>query len=485
MFFFLFLIYFITGAGHIESSDGVQGFLLTENLALYHSINLNPNSPGVEKFHIDVSQTSDTGKGGFVSRYGPLHSILAVPIYSIAHIMGIDPSTAIDLLFNSTVVALIGVVLFSFSTKLYHSLIISFIIVLFFGITSFIWIHSRYFLDQPLGALTLISSVYFLYLAENEKRKKFLIIASILVVLSIFARIADILTIIGIFTYGLYTIRRDLKAIVSFVIPIIMGVLSYGFYNMMKTGSFMSINYGGVSPLSIQSHMGIAGLYGLFISPGVGLIWYFPLTIFLPLGFYWFYKIDKKLSILSIYIFLSLIIFIGTITWDYPKGWSGGTWGPRYLIPSIPFVSLVLGTVVKKFSVEIYKKVLLIITGALGFAINFIGVLVYFMYAYAHAWGVEELWKDQNSMNIITWNINYILPVENIKILSSNFLATAYQINDIYATWGLSPCNLDIYFYCRYGLLPIIIALLVIAILLALIIYNLRGSRNQNENTSF
>ena len=76
-------------------------------------------------------------------------------------------------------------------------------------------------------------------------------------------------------------------------------------------------------------------MIGLLVSPGVGLIFFFPIAVLLPLGAKYMYKDNRALFLLCIYIIIANWIYIGTLSSSTNLHlWSGGiAWGPRYLIP--------------------------------------------------------------------------------------------------------------------------------------------------------
>jgi len=117
-----------------------------------------------------------------------------------------------------------------------------------------------------------------------------------------------------------------------------------------------------------------------------------------------------------------------------------------------------------------FQKIILLTLGIAGFVVNLIGSLTYFMYGYAYAWTVDELWKYPNNISIMLWDPNFTPLVEHVKVLSSDFLLTAHLINDSYLRWGLSPCLFDVYLYCQYGIFSILLLSIIIAIIAVIII---------------
>ena len=64
-------------------------------------------------------------------------------------------------------------------------------------------------------------------------------------------------------------------------------------------------------------------------------------------GARYMYKDNKALFFLCLYILAVSWIYIGTLSFgSEPSSWSGGVaWGPRYLLPVLPFMMIILGSI--------------------------------------------------------------------------------------------------------------------------------------------
>jgi len=178
------------------------------------------------------------------------------------------------------------------------------------------------------------------------------------------------------------------------------------------------------------------------------------------------------LLMLSVFIIFSLVIFFGTNMWGYPRGWSGGFWGPRILIPALPFLALIMCSVILKFD-KPYQKIVLIILGVIGFIINLIGSLVYYMYGLWYIWSVDKL-AGNMVYSLVLWDPTYSPIAKGLQILSSDYITTLYQLPPNFARWGLSPCRFDVYLYCEFGIIPVIILAGIITIVAVSIIKTIK-----------
>jgi len=112
-----------------------------------------------------------------------------------------------------------------------------------------------------------------------------------------------------------------------------------------------------------------------------------------------------------------------------------------------------------------------------------LGVLVWYQYSFSYGWGKEALWKIKDNFLLFQWDPYYSPAMQSIKLLSSNYLATL-QYTDDYHVIGLAPCQFDIYLYCTFGLLPVILLGGVISALFFFIIKNISLIDSTTKNTN-
>jgi hypothetical protein len=207
-------------------------------------------------------------------------------------------------------------------------------------------------------------------------------------------------------------------------------------------------------------------LIGLLVSPGAGLFFYFPLAILLPFGIKYMYKDHKALFLLFAYILVINWLDVGTLSFGFePYAWSGHiAWGPRYLVPVLPFIVLILGSILphlKKNKNPVLKASFVALCAA-GFFINLLAVLVWFQYGIIYGWQEEQLAQFDDNMEIMTWQPLYSPIVLHLKSLLSNHVSTIhpeqYVNSDWYwTTYGLAPCPYDLYLFCKGGIAPVLL----------------------------
>jgi hypothetical protein len=251
-----------------------------------------------------------------------------------------------------------------------------------------------------------------------------------------------------------------------------------GVVNYIRFGSFTEFGYGGGFG-AFSYNTGWTGLVGLWLSPGKSLILYFPLVLLLPIALKFMYRHDKSLVFFTIYIVIAIWLYFGTLEpAKESRYWSGApAWGPRYMIPALPFFVVLLGVLLKPFQSVKLKylksmKLILIVVCAVSFIINLPGILVWSEYGLFYAWTKEGL--GYNAMEIVTWDPKYSPIVQHFKILNEDYISsipvasykdTAWD----YITYGLAPCKYDLYIFCKVGIVSFTM-LAAVAIILAIII---------------
>ncbi|MBM2818348.1 MAG: hypothetical protein HW410_30 [Nitrosarchaeum sp.] len=495
----------VSSGGHFDSNDGIEQFLITESIVLKNTFKLDPTVPSAKVMDFNVKKSIETyyslqnGKQRDSSEpIQPIHSmrslllsIIAIPFYYLGIIFSISPITTVGLFVNSIVISLTALVIFYFITDLLKSTKIAVFLAVIFSVSTFIWPYNTSLFPQPLQGLTLISSIYFLNKTTNHDYKS-AVIGGTLLGLTMFTSPASMLFVAGVTVFSIFKLP-DRKIFATFLVTLILILFILFILNFVRFGSFTDFGYGTFS--NIEKHSGVIGLAGLIFSPGFGILAFFPLAILTPFAIKRMYKSEKLLAILFIYIILSTWLFYGTITWAEPAGWSGaGGWGPRYLVGIIPIFIVSMAFLMKNQESKIIKGAI-IITTVLGFVVNLLGVLVWYMYGYSFGWVVERLWQKENSMNEMTWVPQYSPIILHLKALMINYVGSMQAIEESGKTTvngasgfminGLYSCSIDSYIFCKVGFVGTIIALIILAILVIIILKinknnNYKGIKNFN-----
>jgi hypothetical protein len=506
VFSFFLIINVISSGGHFDISDGVDYFLSTESMVLKHSAKVYPDSPTITAGDIlGYNVNRSIGVYWYMAHQTalPFHKIIpiyeahccllsaiAVPFYYASTIFSVPPIPVIGILVNSLILALTSVVIFCFSLELYKSKKISFILSLIFGVCSFAWPYNTTLYPQPLSALLLIASAYFIYISRKERKIEnsnqinkgriyFAGLGGLFLALSIFAHPPNILLIPGFLIYSIYLMKHYKPNLAVFSITFSIIILLAGGINYWRFGSFTNFGY-GTQLQNFSTNNGWEGLVGLIASPGVGLIFFFPIVILLPITFKYTYKQNKTFFFLAFYVMIVTFVYFGTFA--FTAQWTGLYWGPRYLLAALPFITVVFGTLLQRLDGRLFLKLAIIMLCVAGFYVNLIGKLVWAEFGAKYGWAVEGLNKYNPSLNplglakigsgdIMTWMPLHSIIVLDMKALMSNYV-TNETVNPIEG-WGtntLINCPYDLYVYCKIGVGPIMLISTVIAVLATIII---------------
>lgn len=501
IFVLFFIINLITSGGHLDLWDGMVTFMITESMALKHTAQLHPEIPRIsEAKPSDAVHTMMnyeignykvlTGKYyewvSHLSPYEPVFSSrslllpgVAVPFYLIADILSLDPLTMIGLLVNSLIISLTALVVFCFSYDLYGSKKISLMLGAIFVGCSFILPYNNTLFPQPLQSLCLITAAYFLYKSRHinnlficnflQQRIRniktgtvYSGLAAVFLGMSIFASPTSALFVPAYIICSILYFRNSKKLLFCFLVCLAILVALVGLVNYLRFGTYTEFGYGWTYG-RLSYNQGWTGLIGLLASPGKGLIVYFPAVILLPVALKFVYRQEKGLFLLTTYVVVVSWLYFGTLEANNEsRFWSGAiAWGPRYLIPVLPFLTIALGALIK---LPTRKKWLSPMRGALiafsatGFIINLPGILVWSEYGTMYAWEKENL--GGSALETMTWNPKYSPVILHFKALSEGYVSNIpvedYRYSSwYYAAYGLAPCEYDLFIFCELGLIPV------------------------------
>ncbi len=170
--------------------------------------------------------------------------------------------------------------------------------------------------------------------------------------------------------------RPFVKWSIVFVFALCVGIAVIGLYNYLSFGQpFVSseqLYLNSSTPLGDFSYPLYLGLVLNLFTPFRGLFFYSPILIVGAIG-YW--KMIREKSTRSQFLFL-LALFLGILlpysAWYGPTG--GLSYGPRFIIPAIPFLLLPAGFVIEKVRAN-YSYIGIYVLYAVGVATNGIAAL--------------------------------------------------------------------------------------------------------------
>ena len=341
----------------------------------------------------------------------------------------IDPDvTFMELFYAPFFSALSICALFLISKTYGYSVKTSLILVFLFSLSTTFWAYTQTSLNVvPFIFFILIG--FFFYRKFQETNSHFnLILTAIFFGLGFLTRQDAILFIIPFFVFILITsfrknpkLKTFVKTFLSFVIPAVSSYVITQIIRHVRVGDIPEGSRPPVMVIATDIAIGATNepilerMFGLLFSPGAGLFIYAPILFTCFVGFFDFYKKNKFDCILMISFAVSFVFLYGANV--YWHGFIG--WGPRYLLPIVPFLILPLGASIEKRT-NFFFKIPIILLGVVGFLINLVYLLqdvAYFVWGFfgsderglyslarkTDVDGVHDLWINP----VIIWSFEF------------------------------------------------------------------------------
>lgn len=371
IFGFFLGFYLLTARGFIVEADGIINFLTTRALVEERSLALSCQI--LEEFVVIGRH------GNCYSKYDIGLSLTALPLYLLARLISGAPATANPDLFSMPrlLVGITGQIVTAVTCALLYLLAGHFgsarrtavELAFVFGIATLAWPYATTYFSQPFIAMLLLLAVIMLMPHEPPKTGH-LLAAGVALGWACLIRL-DSLPLAFLFAlYAFYKCQKNnpwqfaLQRLAVFAIPVAISLLFYLFFNWLRFGNMVQSGYEGegwTTPF-------LTGLYGLTFSPNKGVIFYSPLLL---LAFVGLINLWQKGFKAEISLFLALFttqLLIYSPWWAWEGGW---VWGPRFLLSTLPLLSI--GLLPWLESAAPRRRILLLIVLTFSFFIQLIG----------------------------------------------------------------------------------------------------------------
>ncbi len=132
-----------------------------------------------------------------------------------------------------------------------------------------------------------------------------------------------------------FNLRPWLPLLVFALVTLLLGVGGNAWYNAYRFGSPLASGYQFGAGESFVTPLG-TGLYGLLFSPFRGLFWFSPVLLTAIPGTIASWRRDRPFTLMAWGMVLAYLLpFSMWYMW-----WGGFAWGPRFLLPVVPFMLL-------------------------------------------------------------------------------------------------------------------------------------------------
>ena len=406
LFFALLLcLLLLTSGGHLVVGDEETMFRVTQNLVSGRDLAVGretltlpaqSNSLFLPATTLELPTTSAvTGRDGkLFSKYALGLSLLAVPLYllgqGLAAVSG--AATAGDAarlwvsFLNPLALAGCGWLLLRFSRAFGFRQSTGRWLALAFVFASMAWPYAKTFYPQPALTFLLLWLVYACcrWRWQPSGAKETAIAAAAAGIVLVRPSEAILLPLVGIYLLWAAPHHRHWRAVSALTIGTLFALLVTAWYNWYRFGSLLQTGYHEIAWTTPP----VLGLYGLLVSPGKGILLYAPLLV-LALGAWpLFARRHRREALLFGGLWLALLAFYAPYNF-----WTGGfNWGPRFLLPVLPFGLLPIGSLLDQPGSRPWlAKVIFLLLFGLGVCLQLPAVLAdQSRYLYQHIAGRDE-----------------------------------------------------------------------------------------------
>jgi hypothetical protein len=354
---FFFFFYLLTARGYLSTYDYYNRFLLTRNIVEKGSFRLPPDELAVQG--VD---------GGYYAKYSPGESILFIPFYAAgklaSRLVPEYPGEMVEqffcsLLFQIATALSCGILyLLGRRTGLVRKTALA--MTLLYGAASLAWPYSKFHSVQPLETLFILLAAYAVIRYGSERSPRLLLLSGVWAAIAAVCRITALIFVLPVFaaiavfvwfdvrSAGKNRVKSSLATILThcslFVLPLLPVLIAFVVYNIIRFGSPADFGYGRFGQFLVPSGREfegnmLAGFAGFLISPGRGLLCFVPVLFLVLPGVAAMWRRCRTVTILAFTTVVVYLLFYSRFT-----AWYGTeAWGPRYIVPTIPFLFLPVG----------------------------------------------------------------------------------------------------------------------------------------------
>jgi hypothetical protein len=256
---------------------------------------------------------------------------------------------------------------FEFSRKI--STILSLVLVF----STIMWSASQTSFNVVPMTFFVLLGFFLLKRFEKTDSALCLVLSGISLGFAFLTRPDAIIFIISFYVYFLLIAKnknKKLKHIFSFSVPLAFSYVIFLLVDFIRFGATsrsLISDAASLTPHSLGIIEHLQHIFGLLLSPGLGLFIFAPICLTIFFSFPDFFRRNRTDCLLFTVIFLWFLVYYGGLpTWHGLVGW-----GPRYLLPVIPFLILPLGASLEKRK-NMSLKISIITLCAFGFFFNIV-----------------------------------------------------------------------------------------------------------------
>jgi hypothetical protein len=350
-------IYLLTAGGHY-GGDGFWNYLTARSLVYNGDLIISNQDfaiPEMQRQYQSVASSLRT-----YSKYGLGLPLAELPFFVVGHLLSqfikklpADYLTMFTTsLTNVFICALWCLGFFRLAIRFGYRHNTVWWLTVFFAFGSMVFPYAGYGFSEPLVGIALLGATGGCFYFVKHESLWALVVASICIGFAILTKLYVAITLPIFLLYIWPTFKtqsnKRLSAItiiapLSFFLVLILFHNHVRYNNMFHTGYHLDTlaqqgGYFAFWPTQI-----ITALYGLLLSTGRGLVFFLPAICLFPFA-YRHFKTEhpKEAKLFAHLIAIHFIFFTFMIDWH-----AGSSWGPRYLLPIIPYIIIPLGGLIQ------------------------------------------------------------------------------------------------------------------------------------------
>jgi len=387
-----FSIFIFTASAHRFTSDDYLAYSQAERIVNQTPIPnfiLGETRPGLQDSN-QIQWGFSTCKDPIICSSTPLvYSMSLIPFIQLEQNLNILPDTDLTLddfddnhyvwwrntlsneetftflFYGPLITAISTAILFAICRTYNFSIKIAITVAFLYVFTTMAWAYSSTAMNVVLVSMTILLSFYFYRKFIQNQSSSSLIFCGFSLGISVLVRYDSFIIVGIILVFLIGTILKNkskLKNLTCLLIPLFFCAIIFMGINYIQFGTFLEYGFKSESGSLVGNTSPIhAGVFGLLFSPGAGLFIFSPILFTIFVSFFDFYKKDKSSFLIFSAYLVSMLVFFGNL-----ETWHGFvSWGPRYLLPVIPFLLIPLAASIEKRN-SIGFRFLVIVLGAIG-----------------------------------------------------------------------------------------------------------------------
>jgi hypothetical protein len=323
LFLLLWSIYVFTASARFHSDDEMSVFALAASLVGRGEVTIDQLAWN-QDLGGGIGRALDDGR--VFSKYGIGGALAVAPLVALAQFIPWAGTVGMATLLNGPLTAATAALLFLVARRLGFGPAVGALAALTFGLATFAWVYARYLFGEPVVAFGWVLAFWLL----AGRSPAGALGAGLATGAAVLVRTASAVGA-PLFLPLVLAGRRRTRALLAFGLPTALALAAVGLYNAARFGNPLDSGYNPIE--GFTASLG-EGLWGLLLSPGRGLLWYAPPALLALFGAPFFVRRWPAAGTSA------LVLVVGNVLL-YAKwhAWHGGWgWGPRLLLPVLPFV---------------------------------------------------------------------------------------------------------------------------------------------------